>query len=170
MSIKSIAAKFAAGLVAVAAGIGLMALTAGPASAASYPNTVTKNHDVVAQISYDVHQNNIFHKADMHSFRYDTRGLTKGMPNTDTSWQFYLESAKADNTYGQDRLYMTELDSAGTIQVKVAQVLQFDYGSYPVSNDLTVTVAPNATKSFWVYTVGAGGDYIHSLVTLTNYV
>jgi len=170
MSLKTIAAKFAAGLVAAAAGIGLMALTPGVAAADSYPAYVAKNHEVVAQIAYDVHQNNFFHKADMHSVRYDTASLGKGTPNSESYWQGYLESAKADHTYGQDRLYLTELDAAGTVKVKVDQVLQFDDGSYPVSNHLTVTVGPNATRSFWVYTVGAGGDYIHALVTLTNYV
>lgn len=169
MSLKTIAARFAAGLVAAAAGIGLMALTAGPASAASAPEYITKRHDVVVQVSYDVHQNNIFHKADAHSFKYTTARMDKGLSNGDWHWYAFLESTKADDTYGQDWFYMSELDSAGTIKVKVDQALQFDHAT-AVSSDLTVTIAPNATKSFWVYTVGAGGDYIHSLVTLTNFV
>ncbi len=161
-------ARAHAGRIAAASAlsVGLLAGTAGIASAA--PTTYTKTHQISASFAFNVHQNNLFHKADASSTRHRDRTIAAGTPNASQS--VVAESTAADDTYGSDNLIITEKDASGTLHVRDRQGLLFFWHGSGVVSEVAVDVAPNSTRSFWIYTDGAGGDYVHTLVTITNAV
>ncbi len=157
----------AASIAATAAmTIGLLAGSAGMASAAS--TNFTRTHTVSTSYAFAVHQNNFFHKADAKSTRFRDLTITAGAANAVPT--IYAESAPADDTYGSDNLMITEKDASGTLHVRDLQGLNFFWHGSSVVSHVDVDVAPNTTRSFWIDTDGAGGDYVHTLVTITNSV
>ena len=162
---KTRTAKMAA---AAALSIGLLAGTAGTASAAP-PANYAKTHQISASFQFQVHQNNFFHKADASSTKFRDRTIDTGTKNMlDLPQTMYAESAPADDTYGSDNLRITEKDTNGTLHIRDDQALNFYWHGTAVGSHLDLDIAPNTTRSFWIYTDGAGGDYVHTLVTITN--
>lgn len=160
-----------AAAVVATAGLSASALLglADEASAAS--PTYIKSHHISASFDFTVHQNNLFHKADAQSHRSQTQDIQAGSPNPASYLgNIFATSQQADDTYGTDNLYVSEKDSTGTLQVRDRQALSFFWHGSTVTSTLNVDVAPNTTRSFWIYTDGAGGDYVHTLVTITNAV
>ena len=159
------------GLALATLGLSAAALvgTAGQAQATS--PTYQKSHTVTASFQFNVHQNNLFHKADASSYRTGTQSIHAGEANpTSYLGNVFVTSKQADDTYGTDNLYVTETDSTGTVHVKDRQTLSFYWHGSTVTSAVDVDIAPNTTRSFWAYTDGAGGDYEHTLVTVTNAV
>ena len=162
---KTRAGKMAA---AAAMSIGLLAGTAGTASAAP-PANYAKTHNISASFQFQVHQNNFFHKADASSTKFRESSIAAGTKNMlDLPQTMYAESTAADDTYGSDNLRITEKDANGTLHIRDDQALNFYWHGTAVGSHLDLDIAPNTTRSFWIYTDGAGGDYVHTLVTITN--
>jgi hypothetical protein len=159
--------KCATGFAAVALSVGVMAAAAAPAAAD--PPKYSKNHVITATVNFEVHQNKNLDKADRQSGFADFSWPAKGENNGGSPRRIHFQSYAADETFGQEDLYLTEKDTSGTLHVYDYQSLNFLHSS-PVHSSLNVDIEPNATRSFWIYTDSAGGDYVHSLVTITNNV
>ena len=80
-----------------------------------------------------------------------------------------LFSKSAQTTSAYDQFNATEIDNAGTIAVKTTQSLDFWPGE-EVRSSVDVTIAPNTTRSFWIYTVNKWNDSAKTLVTIQNVV
>ena len=166
MSLITNIKRAAAGLAVAGISVGIAAGAAGPADAT--PPAFAKSHHVTATAQFEVHQNNIFYKKTVKSADDSYVDANKGAYNTEFGHAIVLLSERADDTYGTDYIWVTEKDSTGTIHVVDQQVLAFGWHGSPVDSHLTFDIAPGATRAFWIYTDGGGGDYVHALVSITN--
>jgi hypothetical protein len=169
----TIAKKAAAGLAAAGIAIGIMGASAGAASAAT-PTTFAHSHHVTVAVQYQVHQNELFNKADNLSVRYADPFLYKGDSNTESYSKVWRQSDKAGDTWGENQMFMTETDSSGTLHVRDVQAVIFSNGTFgwygKTTSQLSVDIAPGATLQYFHETDDSGGDYVWSMVTITNNV